>query len=459
MSSVLHPTVAEREERGRAARRSASRSSQSVLDLPPDRDPIALLQAQDVTRVPDLVPIRYGRMLASPLTFLRGAAAVMAHDLADSASSGLIAQLCGDAHLLNFGGFATPERNLVFDVNDFDETATGPFEWDVKRLAASFEVAGRARGFGRADRKAAVLEGVRSYREAMRDFAGMGDLDVWYARLDAPTIVETLREEHDPKLVKVLKHEIAKARAKDGRAALGTLTHEIDGEPRLLSEPPLIVPLAELADASAAEAIVQEGFRSYRSSLQPDRRLLLEQFRLGDIAHKVVGIGSVGTRCFVLLLFGRDDADPLFLQMKEAHSSVLWSSRSSNHGERVVQGQHLMQAASDVFLGWVRIERDMDGEQRDFYVRQLLDWKVSLDVETLLPHGLVRYASACGWTLARAHARSGDRIAIASYLGASERFDRAIEAFAVAYADLTERDHAALVQAAVNGRVTAVEGV
>jgi uncharacterized protein (DUF2252 family) len=459
MSSISHPSVAERSAGGRAARQSVTRSSQSVLDLPAGRDPIALLEAQDATRVPELVPIRYGRMVGSPLTFLRGAAAVMAHDLAVLPHSGLHAQLCGDAHLLNFGGFATPERNLVFDVNDFDETAPGPFEWDVKRLAASLEVAGRVRGFSAEDRKAAVLESVRSYREAMLGFAQMGDLDVWYARLDVDAAFEELHAEHDQKLARQLQHEISKARAKDGRAALATLTHSVDGKPRIVSEPPLLVPLAELADPSAAEVLVREGYRSYRLSLQPDRRLLLEQFRLGDAARKVVGIGSVGTQCFVLLLFGRDDSDPLFLQLKEAEMSVLGSSAGSNQGERVVQGQRLMQAASDIFLGWVRLKEAMDGGRRDFYMRQLRDWKVSLDVESILPHGLSRYASACGWTLARAHARSGDRIAIAAYLGAGDKFDRAIEEFAVAYADLTERDHASLVQAVADGRIAALEGV
>jgi uncharacterized protein (DUF2252 family) len=328
--SVPQPTVADRMAGGRAARRSAPRSSLGVLDLRPDRDPIALLQAQDATRVPDLVPIRYGRMLASPLAFLRGGAAVMAHDLADAPSSGLLVQLCGDAHLLNFGGFATPERNLVFDVNDFDETAPGPFEWDVKRLAASLEVAGRERGLRRAERRRAVRDGVRSYREAMHGFAGMADLDVWYARLDARAELRELRAEKDRKLAKRLAQKIGKARAKDGRAALATLTHEVDGEPRIVSEPPLIVPLDELTDASAAESLVREGFRSYRRSLEPDRRVLLQQFRLAGAARKVVGVGSVGTRSFVLLLLGRDGADPLFLQLKEAEAPALGAAGRTN---------------------------------------------------------------------------------------------------------------------------------
>jgi uncharacterized protein (DUF2252 family) len=459
MSSVAQPTVADREASGRAARTAVPRSSQSALDLPSGRDPIALLEAQDETRVAELVPIRYGRMLASPLAFLRGAAAVMAHDLAGAASSGLRVQLCGDAHLMNFGGFATPERNLVFDVNDFDATLPGPFEWDVKRLAASLEVAGRARGFAQADREAAVLGGVRAYREAMRRFGGIGDLDVWYARLDAQAVLDELRAAHDPKLAKQLEREIAKARARDGRAVLATLTREVDGETRIVSEPPLVVPLADLSDGPAVEAVVREGFRSYGASLQPDRRVLLERFRFGDAARKVVGVGSVGTRCWVFLLFGRDNDDPLFLQMKEAEGPVFGPSGYSNDGERVVDGQRLMQASSDIFLGWVRIEQDVDGARRDFYVRQLRDWKVTIDLEAILPRGLAYYATACGWTLARAHARSGDRIAIAAYLGASDRFDRAIAAFAVAYADLNERDHAALAQAVSDGRIAAAEGL
>jgi uncharacterized protein (DUF2252 family) len=456
MSMVEHPTLEERTAAGRTARTAVPRSSLSTLNAAAGRDPIGLLEGQNATRLPDLVPIRFGRMVRSPLAFYRGAATVMAHDLDAQANTGLRAQLAGDAHLMNFGGFGSPERNLVFDLNDFDETLPGPFEWDVKRLAASVEIAGRERGFGAADRSAAVLRTLRSYREAMANFAAMGDLDVWYAHLDAQAVIDELRKQHDAALAKQLEKSIAKAQTSDGRRALGTLTR--DG--RFISDPPLNVPLSDLGDGGA-EAAIRSAYRSYRHSLAPDRRVLLERFSYGDVARKVVGVGSVGTRCWVLLMFGRDENDPLFLQMKEADASVLepliGASGVANHGQRVVDGQRLMQAASDIFLGWVRAE--MDGATRDFYVRQLRDWKVSLELETILPNGLAYYGSACGWTLARAHARSGDRVAIASYLGTSDNFDRAVAAFAAAYADLNERDHAALRQAVTAGRVTAVEGV
>jgi uncharacterized protein (DUF2252 family) len=462
MKGVQRETVQQRAARGRAVRTESPRSSHAALEVEPDRDPVALLEAQNASRVPELVPIRYGRMVASPLAFFRGAATVMAHDLGLAPTTALGAQLSGDAHLLNFGGFASAERDLVFDLNDFDETLSGPFEWDVKRLAVSVEIAGRHRGFGDADRAQAVIGGVRSYREAMRQFASMGDLDLWYSRLDARSMLDDLKTEHEPKVTKELQRTIAKAHSHDGRSALATLTREVDGETRIVSEPPLIVPVSELADGSV-EPTIRAGFRSYRRSLQHDRRVLLERYRYGDLARKVVGIGSVGTRCWVLLLLGRDEHDPLFLQIKEAEASVLepllGSSGFANHGQRVVEGQRLMQASSDIFLGWVRSETDLDGAPRDFYVRQLRDWKVSVELETILPHGLVLYAEACGWTLARAHARSGDRVAIAAYLGAGKTFDRAVAGFAAAYADLNERDHRALVEAVAGGKVVALEGV
>ncbi len=440
------------------------RSGQSALEIAASRDPVAILEAQDATRVTELVPIRYGRMVASPFAFFRGAAAVMAHDLATVPNSGLPAQLSGDAHLLNFGGFASPERDLVFDLNDFDETLPGPFEWDVKRLAASFEIAARQRGFRRSECSAAVLGAVGAYRQAVRQFAAMGDLAVWYSRLDARAMLDRLRAEHDSKLAKSLEHVVAKARSNDGRRALASLTRVVDGEPRFVSEPPLLVPLGSLAEGEAeADDWISAIFEAYSRSLPRDRRVLLKRFRRVDLARKVVGIGSVGTRCWAMLLLGRDGDDPLFLQVKEAGPSVLepvlGRSRLSNHGQRVVEGQRLMQAASDIFLGWTRGARELDGGQRHFYVRQLRDWKVSLDVETMLPSGLSRYAAACGWTLARAHARSGDRIVIASYLGAGDRFDRAVAEFAAAYADLNEQDHRALEQAVAEGRVSALEGV
>ena len=363
---------------------------------------------------------------------------------------------------MNFGGFASPERDLVFDLNDFDETLPGPFEWDVKRLAASVEIAGRERAFKKSDRTNAVLESVNAYRCAITRFAAMGDLAVWYARLDVAAIVGELQAAHDRKLAKSLALTAAKAESNDSMRALSTLTRDVDGEPRIVSEPPLIVPLAELA-AGDEEAVIPAVFRSYRRSLPKDRRVLLDRFRRVDIARKVVGVGSVGTQCWILLMVGRDDSDPLFLQLKEAEASVLepllGGSGFATHGQRVVEGQRLMQAASDIFLGWVHTEPEPDNLTPDLYVRQLRDWKVSIDVRTILPHGLAVYGAACGWTLARAHARSGDAVAIAAYLGGSGRFDRAIAEFARAYADLNEKDHRALLEAIAHGRVSVVDGV
>ena len=462
---LSHLTAAERAAEGKAARTDAPRSDQARLDVPASRDPIALLEAQARSRLPELVPIRYGRMLVSPLAFFRGAATVMAHDLAGAPRAGLRVQLSGDAHLLNFGAFASPERDLVFDLNDFDETSSGPFEWDVKRLAASFEIAGRQRNFRDAERMRIVLATVRAYRRAMRQFATVGDLEVWYARLDAQAMLEELRRQHDRKLARALSRSAAKARAKDGARALAKLTREVDGEPRFVSEPPLIVPLLELIDdreeTDALQAQLLTIFRRYRRTLPQDRRRLLEGFRYVDLARRVVGIGAVGTRCWMLLLLGRDEHDPLFLQIKEAEASVLepllGRSRFANHGQRVVEGQRLLQASSDIFLGWIQAD-EVDGGSRDYYVRQLWDWKGSLDVETIQPCGLAEYGVACGWTLARAHARSGDRIAIGSYLGKSDRFDRAVAEFAAAYADLNADDYRALDRAAAEGKVTAVTG-
>ncbi len=464
-AKVQHPTATERAATGRAARAAAPRESQSALDLP-DRDPVVLLEEQAATRVPELVPIRYGRMLVSPFTFYRGAAKLMAHDLAGTPVSGLQAQLCGDAHLSNFGGFASAERSLVFDLNDFDEALPGPFEWDVKRLATSFEICARERGFDDAVRESAVATVVRTYREAMRSFAAMGNLAVWYSRVDVDAIVEQLRRDNNKKQAKSVQQAEAKARTKDSMKAFSRLTHEVDGELRIRSDPPLLVPIEELVDESRATEM-KEGltsmFRKYRSSLQHDRRKLLEGYRLVDVARKVVGVGSVGTRAWIVLLLGRDDNDPLFLQVKEAEASVLEAhlgkSKFSHHGQRVVEGQRLMQAASDIFLGWVRTERGLDDKRRDFYVRQLWDWKVSVDPEAVLPRGLVLYAQACGWTLARAHARSGDRIAMGEYLGKGKTFDRAIAEFATEYADVNQRDYEALAEAAHTGRIEVTEGL
>jgi uncharacterized protein (DUF2252 family) len=465
---VPHFTVAERAAHGRAARAECPRSSHAGFELSEDRDPVAILEAQAPSRVAELVPLRYGRMLVSPFTFYRGAAAVMAHDLASTPRAGLRAQLCGDAHLANVGGYASPERTLVFDLNDFDETLPGPFEWDVKRLAASFEIAGRDRDFTDAERSAAVLTAVRSYRQWMKVLADASNLDVWYAHLDVDTIEQKLRAQQAKQQAARVAKGALKARTKDSLKAFAKLTYEVDGERRIVSDPPLIVPAAELAEEAGIplerlEGAIRQLFREYRQTLQQDRRHLLEEFRMVDLARKVVGVGSVGTRCWILLMLGRDDSDPLFLQVKEAQASVLepylGKSEYANHGERVVTGQRLMQATSDIFLGWIHTKDSLDGAERDFYVRQLWDWKTSVDLDAILPRGLELYGEVCGFLLARAHARSGDRIAISSYLGKSDVFDRALHEFAVAYADQNERDHAALRQAADDGRITVQEGL
>jgi uncharacterized protein (DUF2252 family) len=384
----------------------------------------------------------------------------MAGDLASAAKTGLRVQLVGDAHLANFGGYASPERNLVFDITDFDETMRGPFEWDVKRLATSVEIAGRATGLTAAQRRASVLETVRSYRTAMREFAGMRNLDVWYAHADVASIAAELQSSRERKDV---EREAAHARMNSTAHDLAALTQIVDGEPRFVAKPPLIVPVEDLLEGHPdREEHLRAIFRSYRHSLPPDRRRLLEGFRYAHLARKVVGVGSVGMRSWVMLLLGRDDQDALFLQLKEAGPSVLepflGGAEQSNGAERVVLGQRLAQAASDIFLGWTRVE-DEQGNPRDFYVRQLRDWKMSIDVETIGARGLSTYAHWCAWSLARAHARSADRVAIAAYLGSGDGFDRAVAEFAVAYAKLNERDHAALASAVADGRLAAVEGV
>ena len=465
-AKVTHLTTEERAALGKAARAKVPRTLHAALEISSERDPVAYLQDQDASRVPELVPIKYGRMLVSAFTFYRGAANIMAHDLEASPRSGLNVQLCGDAHLSNFGGFASPDRALIFDLNDFDETHPGPFEWDVKRLAASFEIAGRDRGFTDAERRDAVLAVGRAYRESMREFALMSNLGVWYARLTAEEIGARLRAAKAKRQERALTKGTAKAQTKDSMKAFNKLTTVVDGELRIVSDPPLIVPIEELAEGATREAIMEELgglFRTYRRSLQGDRRVLVESFRYVDLARKVVGVGSVGTRAWILLLLGRDDEDPLFLQVKEAQASVLepalGKSKFRNHGQRVVEGQRLMQAASDIFLGWIRNPAGSDGVARDFYVRQLWDWKTSVDLDTVVPQGLVLYAYMCGWTIARAHARSGDRIAIASYLGKGDVFERAMADFATAYADLNQRDYDAVVKAVRDGRITAEEGV
>jgi uncharacterized protein (DUF2252 family) len=466
-TAVPHLTVTERVSLGKAARAEVPRSSHAVYEPPRRRpDPIKLLERQAKTRVPELVPIRYGRMLVSPFTFYRGAALIMASDLATTPSSGLHVQCCGDAHLSNFGVFASPERKLVFDVNDFDETLPGPWEWDVKRLAVSMMIAARNNDYPVKDQDRIVLDTVKEYRTAMAGFAAMKTLDVWYSHLDIEDAVRELGSQYKAKMVKRTEKVLAKARTKDSMAAFSKLTRVVDGEARIVAEPPLIVPLADLAEGVERDQMfdgLHELLRSYRATLEHDRRVLLEEFRLADFARKVVGVGSVGTRAWIALMLGRDGQDPLFLQMKEAEASVLEDfvapSEFENHGERVVTGQRLMQASSDIFLGWLHVESGMDGRARDFYGRQLKDWKGSAEIEQMVPKGMATYGRLCGWTLARAHARSGDRIAIAAYLGKSDAFDRAIVEFSAAYAEQNDSDYQSLTAAVKSGRITAETGL
>jgi uncharacterized protein (DUF2252 family) len=463
-SGVARLTPAERAARGKTARAEVPRESHAAFDPPADRpDPIGLLEDQAKSRVPELVPVRWGRMMVSPFTFFRGAALPMASDLASTPVSGLAVQACGDAHLSNFGIFGSAERRLMFDVNDFDETLPGPWEWDVKRLAASLEVAARGNGFSGKQRRGIVAASVARYRQAMRDFAGMTSLDVWYAHADMDQMRKQFESRLQPRQRKVVQKGLAKARTRDSMQEVDKLTQIVDGRPRIISDPPLLVPIDELmpaeADRTAFEQQLAGLIGKYRRTLETDRRYLLEQYEFCDMARKVVGVGSVGTRCWIVLMLGRDDADPLFLQVKEAETSVLsrfvGASKFTNQGQRVVAGQRLMQASSDIFLGWQRTEAGLDGRPRDFYVRQLRDWKFSVDIENILASGMRLYGELCGWTLARAHARSGDRIAIAAYLGGSDAFDQAITQFAAAYADQNEKDHEALVAAVASGRIIA----
>jgi uncharacterized protein (DUF2252 family) len=461
-----HPSRKERAARGKAVRAEVPLESHALVEKSESRaDPVELLERQGISRLPELVPIRYGRMLTSPFAFYRGAALIMAADLARTPNSGLRTQLCGDAHMMNFGIFASPERHLVFDLNDFDETLPGPFEWDVKRLAASVEICARENGFTKKQRRRAVLAAGRGYRESIREFAAMTNLDIWYAHLDIDEQLAVLRPLLKPERVRRTEQLVAKARTRDSMQAFEKLTRVVDGQRRIISDPPLIVPVRELVEIDDAAELfkqLQVLIRAYRRSLQPDRRHLLEQFRFVDMARKVVGVGSVGTRAWILLFEGVDEGDPLFLQAKEAQASVLeeyaGASHYTNHGERVVAGQHLMQATSDIFLGWQRTH-GIDGVDRDFYLRQLRDWKGSVVAEEMVPQGLAVYAGMCGWTVARAHARSGDRVAIAAYLGKSEVFDNAIADFAAAYADINDQDYAALGSAAESGRIVVERGL
>jgi uncharacterized protein (DUF2252 family) len=453
-------------ERGRAARRAVPRSAHAEWEPAADRpDPVDVLRAQAVTRVQELVPIRYGRMLLSPFTFYRGAAAVMAADLAATPDSGIVVQACGDAHISNFGGFAAQDRRLIFGPNDFDETLPGPWEWDVKRMAASVEIAGRDVGLSPDRRSRLVEDCVREYRDAMRDFASESHLDVWYERINASELVDRFGGRLGRKGRIVFAKPFAKARRKTSLRALEKLTEQVDGEPRFRHVPPLLVPIHKLFDQAEARdetEYVRELIEEYAAGLDEDRRYLFQTYRFVDMARKVVGVGSVGTRAWVFLLVGRGGKDPLVLQAKEAQASVLepylGASGIVNHGERVVRGQRMAQAAIDLFLNWQRSE-GLDGREHDFYVRQLWDWKASVELSTMSYWGLHAYTRACGWSLARAHARSGDRLAIAAYLGSGSTFERAIARFSSAYADQNELDHQRLADAVAGGEVPAVSGV
>jgi uncharacterized protein (DUF2252 family) len=473
---IAHPTVDERRARGKEARNWTPTSSHAGWAPGTDRaDPVALLEEQNATREPDLVPVRHGRMMVSPFTFYRGAAKLMAADLAGTPTAGLNAQLSGDAHLSNFGVFASPERRLLFDANDFDETLPGPFEYDVKRMAASVTIAARNNGFGKVDTRAATLASVAAYREAMAGFAEMGTMDIWYAQLAEDELMATIssaakapKTKKGAKAAKRAKETarkaVQKAHTRDSLQALSKLGESVSGHYRIVSQPPIVVPARDLEatyglSADETERVIGEQFRAYRATLQHDRRYLLERFEVIDMARKVVGVGSVGTRAFIVLLQGRDQQDPMFLQVKEATASVLEDhlpkSRYRQHGERVVHGQRMMQAASDIYLGWTK-GADVN---RHFYWRQLRDMKGSADVELMSPLGLTFYARTCGWTLARAHARSGDPIAIAEYLGTSDQFDRSITDFSQRYADQNERDYQSFTGAIRSGRLEALEGV
>ena len=480
---IAHLSLEDRRARGGQARERVPLSGHAGWNPAADRpDPVALLEAQDLTREPDLVPVRHGRMMVSPFTFYRGAAKIMAADLNGTPTAGLGAQLCGDAHLSNFGVYASPERRLVFDLNDFDETLPGPFEYDVKRMAASFAIAARNNGFSGADARAAALASVTAYREAMAGFAGMRTLDIWYAHLPEDELMKAVRgtaadiaqaakgkqgkkeAREAEKAAERAEKAARKAHTRDSLQALSKLGELAGGRYRIVSQPPVIIPARDLAAASGISGddlaeVIREQFRAYRATLQFDRRQLLERFEVVDMARKVVGVGSVGTRAFIVLLQGRNAEDPLFLQIKEATASVLEDhlpkSRFAQPGERVVQGQRMMQAVSDIFLGWTKgAEQD-----RYFYWRQLRDMKGSSDVESMRPAALAFYAGMCGWTLARAHARSGDPVAIAGYLGSSDAFDQSVTDFSLRYADQNERDFEDFIKAIRSGRLEAREGV
>jgi uncharacterized protein (DUF2252 family) len=456
--------VAAGEAKGRQARKLVPRASLAELALPDDRpDPVDQLEAQAETRLAGLIPLRYGRMLVSAFTFYRGAAAIMASDLSRSPVTGIKVQACGDAHLSNFGAFASPERRLIFDINDFDETLPGPWEWDIKRLAASFEIGGRDRGFRKSERRQAVLATAEEYRRAMREFAAMSNLDVWNWHLDVETTIGSRAEQADPAIRKNFQKNVAKAQGKDRLKAFSKLTHVVDGKLRIISDPPALMPLDELVPEDQVADLDERVLKilaSYRETLSNDRKVLFDSYEYVHAAMKVVGVGSVGTRAWIVLMVGRDVGDPLFLQLKEAQPSVfepyVGASRYGKHGRRVVEGQKLTQGASDIFLGWT-VAEGFDGVERDYYVRQLWDWKGSAQIEKLNPGAMAIYGRICGRTLARAHARTGNRFAISSYLGKKDTFDRAMADFAAAYADQNERDYQAMLDSAAEGRIEVVE--
>jgi len=466
-AAVEHPTRKERAARGKAAREESPRERHAEWSANQRKqNPLDLLAEQGTTRVPELVPIRYGRMAATPFTYYRGAALPMASDLSTGPRTSIDVQLCGDAHLCNFGGFASPERELLFDVNDFDETSPGPFEWDLKRLGASLEIAARSRDFPAKTGRKLVINSMSAYREAMHEFANMSNLEVWYSRLDMAGVAQRWGSEVSSQALATFQKTSTKAESKDQLKARVKLTEMVDGELRFRSDSPLLVRLSELSgdtDAGQLQDMIHEGLRSYRETLIGDRRHLLGSYEFVDAARKVVGVGSVGTRAWVALFRGNDADDTLILQMKEAEASVLerfcGKSVFKNHGQRVVEGQRFMQAASDIFLGWYRVPKGFDGKPHDYYFRQLWDWKLSADVDNMPSESLLVYAKMCGWALARAHARSGDRVAIASYLGSGDTFDRAIAEFAVAYADQNALDQQTLVDAIKDGSVQAELGV
>ena len=456
-------TPRERAARGKTARAHTPRSSHAAFTPPAGRaDPVDLLELQASERVPELVPIRYGRMLASPFTFYRGAALIMAADLAETPRSGFLAQCCGDAHLSNFGLFASPERRLLFDINDFDETLPGPWEWDVKRLACSLLIAARNNGLTVKEQERVVLAAMADYRDRMRTFSGMKTLDLWYTRFEMEPLVEEISRQVGSRMRKRLKKRVAKARARDNAQAFAKFTYEVDGDTRIVSDPPLIVPAREflsLAEFAQLEQRLGRFLIAYARSLHHERRTLLERYTLVDLARKVVGVGSVGTHAWVALLLGRDGHDPVVMQVKEAQASVfeeyVGHSPYENAGERVVAGQRTMQAVSDIFLGWLHVDEGVDGAPHDYYVRQLRDWKGSIEVEAMDARALRVYGGLCAATLARAHARTGDSIAIAAYLGGGDVFDRALLEFSSAYAEQNDRDYRTLAAAVDSGRITA----